>query len=121
MDGVPYGDYLTFCRGDLLGIIWAESRFDCSVRGDGDLSRGCLQIYAVAHPSITDAQAFDLRWSAAWTLHRMTVGYGWMPRTTNGKANRYAISKHNGSGLAAQAYAAKVVEKSNSFIELYGL
>lgn len=109
---------MTYCQADLLAITWMESRFDCSVIGDNGHSRGCAQIYDIAHPWVKHEEAFDYRWSMAFTINRL-VQYRWVPRTYNGKNNRYAISKHNGTGTQAWNYALNAVGMSNLFIKEY--
>lgn len=117
---VPFGDYMTYCQADLLAIVYNESRFNCGAVGDNGHSLGCFQVYAKAHPHITDEERLDFRWAAAWTVNRL-IAYGWLPRTINGKSNRYAISKHNGTGDAAWNYALNAVYMSNLLIKEYSL
>lgn len=120
-NNVEYGDYMTFCQADMLAVAYNESRFDCSaVNHNGEDSHGCHQIHLGVHRHVTEEQAHNYRWSAAWTFNRLVLN-GWRPRTINGQANRYSIMRHNGAGDRAWNYALNAVRMSNLFIEEYNL
>jgi len=56
-------------------IGYCESGLRTNALGDGGKSRGIWQIWKPAHPTITDAQAYDLEWSTHWALNKMKAGY----------------------------------------------
>ncbi len=65
-----------------LFLTWHESKWQNKAVGDGHLtckktgkpirSRGVWQINNCAHPTITDAQAFDVEWSTRWAMEEIT-------------------------------------------------
>lgn len=114
--GVEFDDYLTYCQADLLGIMRAESSFNCGAKNESRIehSYGCYQINLDAHRHISREQAHDIFYSSAWTISHL-VGKGWLPRTVNGQANRYALQCHNGCGVA-NGYWQAVLGYSNSFL-----
>lgn len=63
-------------------IGYCESGLRTNALGDSGRSRGVWQIFAPAHPTITDDQAYDLDWSTRWALQRMKDGY-WSLWTCN--------------------------------------
>jgi hypothetical protein len=101
-------DFGARCEADLLAIAWAESRFDCSVVGDGGHSLGCYQIHDGYHHDVADSDRLDFAFSAAWTLDRL-VRHGYPHYRTA------AIRSHNGSGEAAGRYADAVKEWSRAY------
>ena len=121
---VPFEDYMTYCQGDLLGIMKIESGFNCNAENTAtkrEKSYGCFQI-RLDMPSrrhITVKEAKDLFFSSAWTISRL-VGNDWMPRTINGKINRYSVQCHNGCN-ANNGYWQNAVAWSNQFIKKYDL
>lgn len=104
-DKQKLGDY---CVDDLAAIGYTESRFDCSVIGDGGKSFGCFQIHRGWHPDVSVAQAKDLKFAINWTLNRM-VHYGYPTMRS------YSIMKHNGTPgtVKTKAYLATV----NNFLK----
>lgn len=64
-----------------VAVMWAESgRWTKAyhVNDDGSIDRGLFQINDRAHPSVSDADAYDPKLNAlyAWVLHRSN---GWQP------------------------------------------
>ena len=118
---------MTYCQADLLGIIKVESGFNCNAENIGtpiEKSYGCYQI-RLDMPNrkhITIENAKDMFWSSAWTINRL-VAYGWLPRTIDGKANRYAIKAHNSVSKTymTDKYTVNAVYWSEKFINDYGL
>jgi len=93
------------CVQDTLGIAWAESRFDCGVKGDNGNSHGCFQIYRVAHPEVTTAQAKDIEFATKWTVNNLAAhGYA--------KNRDRAIRMHNGDPTIAKTLAYLATVKS---------
>lgn len=89
------------CVNDLVAMNWAETRFKPMPQvGDAGLSHGYFQIQLAMH-GVTKKCANDFDCAADWTVEHLK-GNGYPEMRT------YAISKHNGSGPAAQEYAAKV-------------
>ena len=58
----------------VVKVAKCESSLNARIRGDSGLSRGIWQIFAPAHPTITDEQAFDVVWSTNWALDNMKAG-----------------------------------------------
>jgi soluble lytic murein transglycosylase-like protein len=57
-----------------LWIVRHESSFDPRAQGDGEASRGLWQISKIYHPEVSDATAFDVASSTAWSLERIRSG-----------------------------------------------
>jgi hypothetical protein len=57
-----------------LWIVKHESSFNPSAQGDGEASRGLWQISKIYHPEVSDAMAFDVASSTAWSLGRIRSG-----------------------------------------------
>lgn len=57
-----------------LWIVKHESEFNPTARGDGEASRGLWQISRIYHPEVSDAAAFDVVSSTAWSLERIRSG-----------------------------------------------
>lgn len=106
--GVSPELFASTCYYDLLAMAYAESRFDCAAVGDQGRSRGCFQIQTAMH-GISVADAEDYAYAAEWTLDRMVRDTGY-PRMRTA-----SISRHNGSGDRADAYAESVKATSHSF------
>lgn len=64
----------------LVRLLNCESRLDPLAVNDRNnkpahsKDRGIAQINNYFHPSITDAQAFDLEWSVKWTMDKINKG-----------------------------------------------
>jgi hypothetical protein len=119
--GVPYGDYLRECQGNLVGMHGKEasnSHICEDIVGDGGYALGCFQINSYYHKTPDECRE-DFRCSAAWTLNNL-VGHGWLPSSMNAGANHYAIQCHNGCGFN-NGYWQRVIEKSKKYIAKYGL
>lgn len=95
------------CWQDLKVMREKESFSGKAMTGDGGRSRGWYHIQTKMHKVSVEC-ALDFKCSTEWTVKNLlNNGY---------KTNRlYAISRHNGSGLAAQAYARNVVYLSAKF------
>lgn len=57
-----------------LWIVKHESSFNPSAQGDGEASRGLWQISRIYHPEVSDAMAFGVASSTAWSLERIRSG-----------------------------------------------
>jgi hypothetical protein len=57
-----------------LWIVKHESEFNPHAKGDGEASRGLWQISKIYHPEVSDAAAFDVASSTAWSLERIRAG-----------------------------------------------
>jgi hypothetical protein len=57
-----------------LWIVKHESEFNPRASGDGEASRGLWQISRIYHPEVSDAAAFDVAASTAWSLERIRSG-----------------------------------------------
>jgi hypothetical protein len=57
-----------------LWIVSHESQFDPTRKGDDGQSRGLWQISSIYHPEVTDACAFDIQCSTAWSLNWIVKG-----------------------------------------------
>ena len=57
-----------------LWIVRHESQFNPRARGDGEASRGLWQISKIYHPEVSDADAFSVTSSTAWSLNRIKSG-----------------------------------------------
>jgi hypothetical protein len=57
-----------------LWIVKHESEFNPRAKGDGEASRGLWQISRIYHPEVSDAAAFDVASSTAWSLERIRSG-----------------------------------------------
>jgi hypothetical protein len=57
-----------------LWIVRHESQFNPLAKGDGDSSRGLWQISKIYHPEVSDADAFSVTSSTAWSLNRIRSG-----------------------------------------------
>ena len=57
-----------------LWIVKHESSFNPRAQGDGESSRGLWQISRIYHPEVSDAIAFDVASSTAWSLGRIRSG-----------------------------------------------
>lgn len=92
-----------FCTKDILGIAYAESRFDCNVVGDNGKSFGCFQIHRGWHPTVTVDQAKDIQFAINWTIDRLVNNKYPVMRSN-------AIMKHNGTPgtVKTKAYLATV-------------
>src|SRR5262249_18699541 len=55
-------------------IVKHQSSFNPRARGDGEASRGLWQISRIYHPEVTDATAFSVTSSTAWSLERIREG-----------------------------------------------
>lgn len=126
---MKFDDYMTYCQADLLGLIWNETvpKFDCNsenIDTPREKSYGCYQI-RLDMPSrkyIKVSDAKDLFWSSAWTISRLVTN-GWVPRTVDGRAGRWALKCHNGceDNFMTSSYTVNAVEMSNFYIEEYNL
>ena len=89
------------CWQDLKVMREKESYGGKIMTGDGGRSRGWYHIQIKMH-EVSDECALDFECSTEWTVKNLIAnGY---------ETNRfYAISRHNGSGPMAQAYAKNVV------------
>lgn len=60
-------------------IVKHESQFNPRAKGDGEASRGLWQISKIYHPEVSDAVAFNMASSTAWSLGRIRAGkaYEW--------------------------------------------
>lgn len=97
------------CWQDLKAMRIKESYDGKAMVGDGGRSRGWYHIQTKMH-NVTVECALDFECSTEWTVKNLI--------THNYMANRfYAISKHNGGGKMAQAYAKNVVYNSAKFEE----
>jgi len=107
--GIDRASFVETCVPDLLGIMWAESRFRPNAENVSRIEKsyGYFQINLDVHRSISREQANDLRWSAAWTVNRL-VSYGY-PRYRT-----HAVQCHNGCG-AGNGYADSVKAASGRF------
>ncbi len=56
-------------------IVTHESQHHSEASGDGGESRGLWQINKDWHPEVSDACAYDVPCSTAWSLHRIRAGY----------------------------------------------
>lgn len=89
------------CWQDLKVMREKESFSGKQMTGDGGRSRGWYHIQTKMH-NVSVECALDFKCSTEWTVKNL-VNNGY-------KTSRsYAISRHNGSGQAAQAYARNVV------------
>lgn len=62
-----------------LAIVQAETANYTQFVGDNGLARGIAQIRKDYHPEITDAQAFNLKFSANFLAKNLALGYcSWM-------------------------------------------
>jgi len=95
------------CWQDLKAMREKESFDGKKMTGDGGKSRGWYHIQIKMH-EVSDECALDFKCSTEWTVKNLIAnGY---------KTNRvYAISRHNGSGKAAETYARNVVYLSAKF------
>jgi hypothetical protein len=57
-----------------LWIVRHESQFNPRAKGDGEASRGLWQISKIYHPEVSDADAFSVTSSTAWSLNRIKSG-----------------------------------------------
>ena len=57
-----------------LWIVRHESQFNPRAKGDGEASRGLWQISKIYHPEVSDAEAFSVTSSTAWSLNRIRSG-----------------------------------------------
>jgi hypothetical protein len=57
-----------------LWIVKHESQFNPRAKGDGEASRGLWQISKIYHPEVSDADAFSVTSSTAWSLNRIKSG-----------------------------------------------
>jgi hypothetical protein len=57
-----------------LWIVRHESQFNPRAKGDGEASRGLWQISKIYHPEVSDAEAFSVTSSTAWSLNRIKSG-----------------------------------------------
>lgn len=97
------------CWQDLKAMRIKESYDGKAMVGDGGRSRGWYHIQTKMH-NVTVECALDFECSTEWTVKNLIAH--------NYTANRfYAISKHNGGGKMAQAYAKSVVYNSAKFEE----
>jgi len=94
------------CAKDLYAMAYHESRFNCDVVGDQGRSYGCFQIQVKMHKVSKDF-ARDFEKAANWSLERM-IGNGYAKGLRT-----YAVKRHNGMGVMADRYAAKVVSMAN--------
>jgi len=92
-----------FCVQDMLGMAYAESRFNCSVIGDGGKSVGCFQIHRGYHPDVSVEKAKDVHFAIDWTLNRLVKNKYPVMRSVS-------IMKHNGTPgtVKTKAYLATV-------------
>lgn len=94
------------CWKVLAAMAWTESRFDGNAQGDytkkaGYRSHGYFQIQTRMH-KVSLKCATDLSCSAEWTLNRLiSKGYGQ-------GYDKYSVKRHNGAGVMADRYVAKV-------------
>src|ERR1700722_12008644 len=56
-------------------IVSHESQHHPHATGDGGESRGLWQINKAWHPEVSDACAYDVTCSTAWSLERIRAGY----------------------------------------------
>lgn len=98
------------CVEDTLGIAWTESRFDCSQIGDGGNSHGCFQIYRVAHPEVTIAQARDIDFATRWTVRNL-AGHKYA------KNRDIAVRMHNGDPTIPKTKT--YLEEVNKYVSAY--
>ncbi|HVA94069.1 MAG TPA: transglycosylase SLT domain-containing protein [Candidatus Dormibacteraeota bacterium] len=56
-------------------IVTHESHQQPEATGDGGESRGIWQINKAWHPEVSDACAYNVPCSTAWSLHRIRAGY----------------------------------------------
>jgi hypothetical protein len=57
-----------------LWIVKHESEFNPRAEGDAEASRGLWQISRIYHPEVSDAMAFNVAFSTAWSLERIRSG-----------------------------------------------
>jgi hypothetical protein len=57
-----------------LWIVKHESSYNPRAKGDGEASRGLWQISRIYHPEVSDAMAFNVTSSTAWSLQRIRSG-----------------------------------------------
>lgn len=96
------------CVIDTLAIAWKETKFKPLANGDHGNSWGCFQIYRIAHPEITIAQAQDIGFSTRWTINNLAAhGY-----TRN---RDRAIRMHNGDPTIPQTKV--YLDKVNEYIK----
>ena len=96
-----------YCWKDLRAMRRVESLGGKEMEGDNGLSYGWYHIQVKMH-NITMECALDISCSTKWTVKNL-IGHGYPVQRT------YAISKHNGSGKAAEAYAKKVKNLSANY------
>lgn len=95
------------CWQDLKVMREKESYGGKAMVGDGGKSRGWYHIQTKMHKVSVEC-ALDFKCSTEWTVKNL-INNGY-------KTNRtYAISRHNGSGQAARAYARNVVYLSAKY------
>ena len=56
-------------------IVSHESQYCQNMHGDDGQSRGCWMISSVYHPEVSDACAYDLQCSTAWSLKWILAGH----------------------------------------------
>ncbi len=95
------------CWQDLKAMRQKESYDGKQMTGDGGRSRGWYHIQIKMH-GISNECALDFKCSTEWTVKNLLAH--------NYETNRvYAISRHNGGGKMAQAYARNVIYNSTKF------
>lgn len=94
--------FKTECYLVILAQTYRESRFDTKAVGDGGLSHGALQQQTKLH-GITVEQAQDYAFATRWAIDHL-VKNGFPRYYTN------AITRYNGAGPGARAYASAVKE-----------
>lgn len=97
------------CWQDLKAMRQKESYDGKAMVGDGGKSRGWYHIQTKMH-NVSVECALDFECSTEWTVKNL-IAHDYQENRA------YAISRHNGGGKKAQAYARSVINNSARFEE----
>lgn len=95
------------CWRDLKAMRVKESIGGQIMIGDGGKSKGWYHIQTKLH-GVSEECALNFQCSTEWTIKNL-IRNGYL------KNRKYAIMKHNGSGIAAQNYAKEIIALSVKF------